>query len=106
VGILTFLLADCTVTAAWAAWRRCRLHESQVDEFLEYFREAAAGGAGGHVPSPWRKSSYSGNGGECVEACVAESGWVLVRDTTNRTGGTLSFRASAWRSFAERLKQR
>jgi Domain of unknown function (DUF397) len=53
----------------------------------------------------WRKTSYSGNGGECVEAGVAESGWVLVRDTTNREGGTLSFPASAWRAFAAGLKQ-
>ena len=53
----------------------------------------------------WRKASYSGNGGNCVEAGVAESGWVLVRDTTNREGGTLSFPAAAWRAFAAGLKQ-
>ena len=52
----------------------------------------------------WRKSSYSdGNGGQCVE--VAGDGVILVRDTTNRTGGTLSFPASVWRAFAEGLKQ-
>jgi hypothetical protein len=53
----------------------------------------------------WRKASYSGDGGNCVEAGVAESGWVLVRDTTNREGGTLSFPAAAWRAFAAGLKQ-
>jgi hypothetical protein len=56
--------------------------------------------------APWRKSSYSNNGGECVEAGVAEPGRVLIRDTTNREGGTLSFPVSAWRAFAERLKLR
>jgi Domain of unknown function (DUF397) len=53
----------------------------------------------------WRKSTFSGNGNDCVEAGVAESGWVLVRDTTNREGGTLSFPATAWRTFAAGLKQ-
>jgi hypothetical protein len=54
----------------------------------------------------WRKASYSNNGGNCVEAGVAEVGWVLVRDTTDRAGGTLSFPVSAWWVFAEGLKQR
>jgi hypothetical protein len=54
----------------------------------------------------WRKASYSGNnGGGCVEAGVAVPGQVLVRDTTNRDGGTLSFTAAAWRVFAGQLKQ-
>lgn len=53
----------------------------------------------------WRKSSYSGaNGGSCVE--VASDGVVLVRDTTDRDGGTLAFTASAWRAFAAQLKRR
>ena len=54
---------------------------------------------------PWRKSRYStGNGGGCVEAGVAETGLVVVRDTTNRDGGTLTFSATAWRAFAAQLK--
>jgi hypothetical protein len=55
--------------------------------------------------APWRKASYSDNGGNCVEAGVAEVGRVLVRDTTNREGDTLNFCPSAWRAFAEELKQ-
>ena len=44
----------------------------------------------------WRKSSYSsGNGGECVEAGHVP-GVILVRDTTNRDGGTLRFTVAAW----------
>lgn len=53
----------------------------------------------------WRKATYSGNGGNCVEAGVAEVGQVLVRDTTNREGATLSFSVAAWCAFAKRLKQ-
>ena len=53
----------------------------------------------------WRKSSYSSaNGGDCVETAGSD-GVILVRDTANRTGGTLSFPASVWRAFAEGLKQ-
>jgi Domain of unknown function (DUF397) len=52
----------------------------------------------------WRKSSYSGaNGGQCVET-ASQAGTVLVRDTTNRDGGTLAFTASAWERFADSLK--
>ena len=52
----------------------------------------------------WRKSSYSGgNGGSCVET-ASGSGVVLVRDTTNRDGGTLSFTADAWQKFTYALK--
>jgi hypothetical protein len=51
----------------------------------------------------WRKASYSANGGQnCVE--VARDGAVLVRDTTNRDGGTLAFRAEAWQGFLADLK--
>lgn len=47
----------------------------------------------------WRKSSYSdANGGNCVEL-ASDSGTVLVRDTTNRGGETLTFTSDAWRAF-------
>lgn len=46
----------------------------------------------------WRKSTYStGDGGQCVE--VASDGMVMVRDTTDRDGGTLAFSAAAWEQF-------
>jgi Domain of unknown function (DUF397) len=52
----------------------------------------------------WRKPSRSGNnGGNCVEVADAAS-VVLVRDTTNRDGGTLAFSAEAWSSFVDALK--
>ena len=53
----------------------------------------------------WRKASYSNNGGNCVEAGVAETGRAVVRDTTNREGAVLSFPLAAWRTFAAGLKQ-
>jgi hypothetical protein len=42
----------------------------------------------------WRKSSCSGSdGGKCVE--VGKDVVILVRDTTDRDGGTLAFGAEA-----------
>ena len=46
----------------------------------------------------WRKSSYSANGGECVET-ASDAGVILVRDTTNRDSGTLAFSAATWSKF-------
>jgi hypothetical protein len=53
----------------------------------------------------WRKSSYSGgNGGNCVEV-ADDAGRVLVRDTKNRDGATLSVPVDAWQRFAASLKR-
>ena len=51
----------------------------------------------------WRKSTYSdSNGGQCVET-ASGNGVILVRDTTNRDGGTLDFTATAWQEFTNSL---
>ncbi|WKU08780.1 DUF397 domain-containing protein [Micromonospora sp. HUAS LYJ1] len=48
----------------------------------------------------WHKSTRSGNnGGNCVEVADNLPGVVLVRDTKDRTGGTLAFTPGAWRGF-------
>ncbi|GAA1073954.1 DUF397 domain-containing protein [Nocardiopsis metallicus] len=46
----------------------------------------------------WKKSPYSINGGECVEARLTTSG-ADVRDTQNRDTATLSFPAGDWRAL-------
>jgi hypothetical protein len=52
----------------------------------------------------WRTASYSGaNGGECVEVANAADA-VIVRDTKDRNGGTLSVPAGAWRTFIAAMK--
>jgi hypothetical protein len=52
----------------------------------------------------WRKSTRSsGNGGACVEAGTTARA-VLVRDTTNRNGATLTFGSEAWQEFITGLK--
>ncbi|MFF3854299.1 DUF397 domain-containing protein [Micromonospora sp. NPDC002575] len=54
----------------------------------------------------WRKSTRSGNnGGACVEVADNLPGVVLVRDTKDRDGGTLTFAPDAWAGFVH-LAQR
>ncbi|MEU3453674.1 DUF397 domain-containing protein [Micromonospora sp. NPDC006766] len=50
----------------------------------------------------WRTSTRSSsNGGDCVEVADNLPGVVLVRDSKDRTGGTLRFTPTAWQSFVE-----
>lgn len=55
----------------------------------------------------WRKSSRSnGNGGNCVEVADNLPGVVLVRDSKDRSGGTLVFEPAAWRAFLATIASR
>jgi Domain of unknown function (DUF397) len=52
----------------------------------------------------WRKSSYSGQSGNCVEVAGGLRGGVGVRDSKNPDGPALVLTRSAWRAFANRVK--
>ncbi|WP_405768313.1 DUF397 domain-containing protein [Streptomyces sp. NBC_01538] len=55
----------------------------------------------------WFKSSYSNNGGNCVEAAAnlaASRGIVPVRDSKNPTGPALGFPADAFSAFVTGVK--
>lgn len=53
----------------------------------------------------WRKSSYSGgNGGECVEVAVLLDQSRAVRDSKDPEGPKLMFTPTAWRAFAEDVR--
>ncbi|GAA3724475.1 DUF397 domain-containing protein [Plantactinospora mayteni] len=53
----------------------------------------------------WRKSNRSNqSGGDCVEVADNLTGVVLVRDTKDRDGGTLTFGPAAWRAFVSLAK--
>jgi hypothetical protein len=57
------------------------------------------------IGTQWRKSSYSGHGGQdCVEAAHAP-GTVLVRDTKdNEHGPVLRVALSDWRRFTATIQ--
>jgi hypothetical protein len=51
----------------------------------------------------WRTATYSTGNGSCVETASGQ-GVILVRDTTDRDGGMLSFTAGAWTKFTASLR--
>ncbi|MBC3984111.1 DUF397 domain-containing protein [Streptomyces sp. AC536] len=57
--------------------------------------------------STWRKSSYSNNGGNCIEWApghAAATGVVPVRDSKDPYGPALAFDAPAWNAFLAGIK--
>jgi hypothetical protein len=52
----------------------------------------------------WRKSSFSGNGGDCVEVGQLGDGVVVVRDTKDRSGTAHRYAPAAWRAFVADLR--
>jgi Domain of unknown function (DUF397) len=54
--------------------------------------------------TPWRKSSYSNTGANCVEVATTRSGKVAVRDSKSPDGGTLSFSPDEWRTFVAEVQ--
>ncbi|TGB16490.1 DUF397 domain-containing protein [Streptomyces palmae] len=56
----------------------------------------------------WFKSSYSDNGGQCIEVAanlVAARGVVPVRDSKDPDGPALAFSATAFVSFVDAVKR-
>lgn len=52
----------------------------------------------------WRVATYTGgNGGNCVEVGDANRA-ILVRDSKDRDGGTLTFTAATWQVFTNSLR--
>lgn len=47
----------------------------------------------------WRTSTYSNNGGNCVEVATNLGSVVAVRDSKDRAGAKLTIRADTWRAF-------
>ncbi|MFJ9691858.1 DUF397 domain-containing protein [Kitasatospora sp. NPDC101183] len=52
----------------------------------------------------WFKSSYSSNGGQCIEVSGSVPGVVPVRDSKDSEGPALAFPAEAWRSFVAAVR--
>jgi len=52
----------------------------------------------------WHKSSYSNNGGACVEVATNLPRLVAVRDSKDPSGPSLVFSAASWRAFIRVMK--
>ncbi|GFE15823.1 hypothetical protein Sgleb_38700 [Streptomyces glebosus] len=52
----------------------------------------------------WFKSSYSNNGGNCIEVAANIPGAVPVRDSKDPNGPALTFTAHGWSSFVAAVK--
>jgi Domain of unknown function (DUF397) len=71
------------------------------------WRKSSCSGNGGNcveVAARWRKSSYSGNGGDCVEVRQSGDGVILVRDSKDREGSKLAVGEQAWSAFVQGIK--
>jgi uncharacterized protein DUF397 len=55
------------------------------------------------VSVTWRKSSYSGNSGNCVEVATKLPGVVAIRDSKDPNGSVLAVNRAAWREFTDAL---
>jgi Domain of unknown function (DUF397) len=53
----------------------------------------------------WHTSSYSGNGGNCVQVARNLDGVVAVRDSKNPDTGTLVFSPAEWKVFLGGIRQ-
>ncbi|MEV5568533.1 DUF397 domain-containing protein [Spirillospora sp. NPDC052269] len=56
------------------------------------------------VCSTWRRSSHSGNGGNCVEVAGLAGHGAQIRDSKDPEGPRLSLTAADWRALARRAK--
>ncbi|MGH4022736.1 MAG: DUF397 domain-containing protein [Pseudonocardiaceae bacterium] len=61
-------------------------------------KSSYSGGSGDCVEIGWRKSSYSGGSGGCVEVAAAPDE-VLVRDSKDPHGPTLAATTAQWRAL-------
>ncbi|GAA2809932.1 DUF397 domain-containing protein [Kitasatospora sp. CM 4170] len=52
----------------------------------------------------WRKSTFSGQGGQCVEVADGFTDVVPVRDSKDPHGPALIFPSAAWHSFVDAVR--
>jgi hypothetical protein len=53
----------------------------------------------------WRKSTYSNNGGSCVEVAPGAPEMVTVRDSKDPDGPKLAFTPQQWILFTSTMKR-
>lgn len=52
----------------------------------------------------WRKSSFSNDGGNCVEVAPLKSGYIAVRDSKDPRGPVLLFTGPEFKAFTAGVK--
>jgi hypothetical protein len=74
------------------------------EELRTAWRTSSYSGNGGTcVEVGWRTSTHSGNGAACVEVRPGEDN-VLVRDSKSRHTGTLTLDPATWRALLTTLR--
>lgn len=58
-----------------------------------------------HGDATWRRSSYSGESGNCVEIAAVGVGRRAVRDSKDPEGGSLVVSDAAWGDFVAAVKR-
>jgi hypothetical protein len=54
--------------------------------------------------APWRRSSYSGGGNQCVEVAALDEAFA-VRDSKNPDDAHLAFSVKGWKAFLAAVKR-
>lgn len=79
-----------------------------TSESLRWFTSSYSDNGGTCVEvASWVTSTYSNNGGDCVEVAVVgdSSGHVPVRDSKDPSGPALTFTPAAWTAFLTGIRQ-
>jgi hypothetical protein len=72
------------------------------------WRKSSYSGANGscvEVAAEWRKSTHSSANGSCVEVASNLPGAVAVRDSKDREGPKLAISDQAWSAFIQGIKR-
>ena len=71
----------------------------------EWRKSSYSGNSGNCVEVRWQKSSHSGMNGNCVEARASAPGRVAIRDSKDKAGPRLTVNDRAWDAFVRGIKR-
>jgi hypothetical protein len=71
----------------------------------EWRKSSYSGINGNCVEVRWQKSSHSGMNGNCLEARASAPGHVAIRDSKDKAGPRLTVNDRAWDAFIRGIKR-